>query len=756
MVRFTAAGAAGLVALCLSMPALAQPQVAGTSGDEEPFAEIVVTAQKRQQLARDVPIALTGIPGSLIAEQNIVDSERLQRFTPGLLVQQQTDSSASFVVRGIEAGNAGAVSEPSISFFLNDVDTSRSRGLSKELFDIDRVEVARGPQGTLFGRGAMVGAIAVYTARPRLADLGWSLEGQVGNYGLVQLTGMLNLPLAEDRLGLRLAVRYRDRDGYVKDLLGGPAFNDDNLVAARGSLRWQPAETITVDLIVDHQGDRDGAVMTKAINVASPGGDTSPFTTGAQNRGEPSQKRLQTGVTLLASLGLGGGFTLQSISGWREVSFEEFFDPDGTIFPFLEARNLADDQRILSQELRVTYDGGKRLRIVFGASYYRDQTKNLLEFIVNEQFLLAGFPRSTTPVTRIQVAPGVFLPVSRGVATSILTANLRESVSVYANIGFDITPRLVIDLGARYTRDDATVRQRNSVFTVDGVRPVALPNGFGNSLGQTFANKGTFELFQPRAALTFRLTDELNLFAGAARGKRAGFPQISFQPPQGGQPRPVFSEVGSETVDNIEIGLKGRPTRDWYLEATLFTLDYKDFQTLSLDFPPRNVNAGKARSRGLELSTTLRLGRAVRLFGNYTLLDTEYLDFRDNVGGQVVDLSGNRFRLAPTHTFTIGGDLRQPIADGWTLIANANYQWRSRYFFNNDNLPTERQPAYGTLDARIGAEGFAGRALIELYAENLTDTEYNRDVGNAGKFFGVPTAIRANPRFWGVRLVLRD
>lgn len=761
MLHHLARLAAGTALFALATAALAQDapsvEAAGTAADDLDLLEddIVVTAQKRTQLVRDVPIAITGVSGDLIETANVTEFERLTRFTPGLLVQQQTDSSASFVVRGIEAGNAGAVSEPSISFFLNEVDTSRSRGLAKELFDIERVEIARGPQGTLFGRGAMVGAISVFTRRPDLDEIGWQAEGQLGNHDLVQLTGVVNLPIVTDKLGVRVAARFRDRNGYVEDLEGGPAFNDDHMVAARGSLRWQVADPIRVDLIVDHQADDDGAVMTKAITLASPGGDTSPFSTGAQNRGEPAQKRRQTGVTLLVEGELTERWTFSSISGWRKVTFEEFFDPDGTTFRFLSARNLSDNQDILSQELRFSFDSGRGFRAVFGASYYRDETENELDFIINEQHLLAGFPRVTTPITRFPIGGGIFLPVTEGAFTNILTRNQRDSFSIYANISWDIGDRFVLDAGGRYTYDEATVRQANTVGTIDGVRAIALPNGFGNSLGQTFANSANFGFFQPRAALTFRLTDQFNIYGGIARGERAGFPQISFAAPVAGQARPIFSEVENEQVTNFEIGVKGRPIPGLNIEASLFTLDYTNFQTLSLDFPPRTVNAGKARSRGLELSASGRAADWLTLFGNYTLLDTEYLDFRESIGGTVIDLSGNRFRLAPTHSFTVGGDVRVPLANDWALFLNGDVQYRSSYFFNNDNLPSERQSAFATVDARIGVEAPGGRLRAELNSENLTDTAYLRDVGNAGKLFGVPTAIRANPRFWGVRLTAR-
>lgn len=312
----------------------------------------------------------------------------------------------------------GPFAEPSISFFLNDVDTSRSRGMLKELFDIERVEVAKGPQGTLYGRGSQIGAVAVVTRRPDLTRAGWSVEGQYGSYNLYSLTGMANIPIIEDELGLRVSARRREREGYMTNLAGGKKLNDDDLWAARASLRWAPSADLTFDLILDHQADNDAAAATKAINIASPGGDTDWFSDAGQNRYQPPQKRRQTGATLLADWDFAEGWNLKSISAWREVDFSEAWDVDGTTYQFLIGRNLADDQSILSQEFRLAYDNGGSFRAVGGASFYKDKTFNQSEFVINEQLLLAGFPRGTTPVTRFPV-PGtsLVLPVTTGNST---------------------------------------------------------------------------------------------------------------------------------------------------------------------------------------------------------------------------------------------------------------------------------------------------------------------------------------------------
>ncbi|MGH6998891.1 MAG: TonB-dependent receptor, partial [Phenylobacterium sp.] len=469
----------------------------------------------------------------------------------------------------------------------------------------------------------------------------------------------------------------------MTNLAGGKKLNDDDLWAARASLRWAPSEDLTFDLILDHQADNDAAAATKAINIASPGGDTGWFSDAGQNRYQPPQKRRQTGATLLADWDLADGWNLKSISAWREVDFAESWDVDGTTYEFLIGRNNADDQTILSQEIRLAYDQGGPFRAVGGVSYYKDKTFNQSEFVINEQLLLAGFPRRTTPVTMFPV-PGtsLVLPVTTGNSTLSNTRNNRQSWSAYINGGYDITDRLVLDAGVRFTHDEATVRNSSLVTTVDGVRPIALPNGLSNSLGQEFSNSADYDLVQPRIALTYRLTDQVNIYAGVSRGLKAGYPQTTFAAPVNGQPRPIYGEVKTEEVVNFEVGAKGTLMDRLYFEAAAFTYDYNDFQTRAVDLTVGVVNAGKASAWGVELNSGFKVTPELTLSGAYAYLHTQYDEFREVVGGQLIDRSGNVFRMAPEHTASLSADYRRPLVGNWDGFVNANYAWRSAYFLN--------------------------------------------------------------------------
>jgi outer membrane receptor protein involved in Fe transport len=704
-----------------------------------------------------VPLSIKAFSGDMLERYDLRSWEDVAALTPGLLIQAQNDSAPSYVIRGIEAPTSDAASEPGISIFVNGVDSSRTKGSLTELFDIDRVEIAKGPQSTLYGRGAAVGAFAIYTRRADTGQAEASIEGEYGNHDMYSLTGIANVPIVRDKLAIRAAVRRRERTGYVTNLVdpNGKKLNDDDMLAARLSLRWQPTETITIDAILGHQHDKDGDTEAKALLLASPGGNTDPFGDAAQNAMEVLFDRKVQSATFLAKVDL-GSWSIQSTTAWRRVDFRNGWDPDGTSYQFLFG--IEDqDERAFSQEIRVAYDEGGPFRTQFGASWFNDHVRDGLILGANEQYLVGGFPKSLTPVPAIPVGGGVFLPISARVDSSRPVDSKRQSLSAYANVSLDVTARFTLEAGVRQSWDDADIASSASVVARDGRTPIALPNGFfGNSFGQTYTAHGSFGYFTPRVAATYKLTPDMNLYGTVSKGLRGGYPQITFTNPTAKTVTVNRSEVKAETIWSYEAGVKGRVAqRRVGFDLSAFYYDYTNFQTLSLDPTQGTVNAGKASAYGVEANLDWRVTKQVSLFAGYNYLHAQYDQFAEKLGGVLTDLSGNQMRLAPRHTFSIGGDVTQPVSDALEVHLRGTYARRSGYFFNNDNLPTERQEAFGLLNMRLGIGAKDGAWDAEIFGSNLTDAKWIRDAGNSGKAFGVPTAIRADPRFYGVRLRLR-
>lgn len=742
-----------LTILCTA-PAWAQEQIQEpASGTSE---EIVVTAQLRQQAAEDVPLSIKAFSGDMLQRYDLRSWEDIGALTPGVLIQTQNDSAPSYVIRGIEAPTSDAASEPGISIFVNGVDSSRTKGSLTELFDIDRVEIAKGPQSTLYGRGAAVGAFAIYTKKADTRKASASIEGEYGNYDIYSLTGIANLPIITDRLAVRVAVRRRERTGYVNNIVTGQKINDDDLFAARVSARWQPTDNLTFDAVLNHQRDKDGDTEAKALLLASPGGDADPFGDAAQNPMEVLFDRKVQSATFLGKWDL-GDWTIQSTTAWRRVDFRNGWDPDGTSYQFLFGIEN-QKERAFSQEVRFAYDHGGPFRTQFGASWFNDNVRDGLILGANEQYLVGGFPKNLNPVPAIPLGGGVTLPLSSHVDSSRPVDSTRKSFSLYGNVSLDLTRRLTLEAGLRQSWDDANIASQATVVARDGRTPVALPNGFfGNSFGQWYTADGNFSYLTPRVALTYGVTPSINVYGSVSKGTRGGYPQIVFTNPTATTVTVTRSDVKAETIWSYEGGVKGRVlNRALGFDLSAFYYDYTNFQTLSLDPTQGTINAGKASAFGIEANLDWKVLPVLSLFAGYNFLDAHYDKFAEKLGGVVTDLSGNQMRLAPRHTFSLGGDFTQKVGSGLEAHLRGTYTHRSSYFFNNDNLPTERQKAFGLLNLRAGIGAEDGLWEAEIFGTNLTDAQWIRDAGNSGKSFGVPTAIRSDPRFYGVRLTFRQ
>jgi len=498
--------AAGLSAmLAAATPAFAQ-EPAPTAAADATVEEIVVTAQKREQQALDVPMALTAYSGERLQALGVQDMADLAKFTPGLVVQDQSPNNPGYVVRGITSDATDAYSEPRVSVFQDGVSISKAQGSYVELFDLERVEVAKGPQSTLYGRGALIGAINIIQTKAKIGDTSGSLSLEAGDYGYLQGEGVFNAALS-DVLSLRVGARVRQRDGYVENPLGGDDFQSTDTWAGRVSLGFEPTDAVRADLIFNYQQDTPTGTAFKSLTYLP----TDPATgaaLGGTGVGAPAAlaapadfqggkdlgvDRTVWGVTGLFSAELNDAFTLNSITAWREFDSEEVFDADGISLPVLTGLNSATNEQF-SQEFRVNYDNGGRLKAFAGASYFRETSENVIPIQIDERAALAlvtgqlnasaagsGLPANNpaaqayfgnTAFTGALVRGLVAASTGNGIVLSpaqaqAIAANLRpnhveettaasqiESYDLFGDVTFDVTDRFELSAGVRYTADE--------------------------------------------------------------------------------------------------------------------------------------------------------------------------------------------------------------------------------------------------------------------------------------------------------------
>ncbi|XBQ16534.1 MAG: TonB-dependent receptor [Oceanicaulis sp.] len=763
---------------------------------------IVVTAQKREQSLAEVPIAVTAYGEDRLNTLGIEQFDELSDFVPGLEVQEQSPNNPGFVIRGITSDDGAATGEARVAVFQDGVSISRARGAYVELFDIERVEVVKGPQATLFGRGALIGAINVIQNKADLDAYTASAEVTIGDYERFEARGHVNMPVT-DTFALRLAGAHKQRDGYVENLLGGEAMNGVELSAVRASARWEPTSTFTLDVIANYQTDTpEGGTSFRSntlpplpgVPVGEPWDPAALSTFGGFEGGAPlGIDRQVYGVTALADYVINDAWSLSSISGWRAFESLEVFDPDGSGAELLVVAEDATGRQ-WSQEVRFDYDAGGPVTGFLGASYLYESGQQRIPLAVNPRVVQAVFAPQiaaavSQPVSAIEAGLGLFsvpnaagfdnpfdptpifvpgvLPgfINPALAQFITlpefyleeTANFGDTTAfdIFGDVTWAATDRLDLTAGLRWTREEkeASVYSGSTApgspvtgFTPGGM--LFLPPTPGGQ--RVYSGERSFDDVTWRLAAHYEVSDVLNVWASYARGRRPDVISFDSASPD------LFTVAPAELVDNYEIG--GFWTWDAAtLQASVFYSEYQNFQTNRFD--PNLVtfvtdNAGRATQYGFEGQFDAQLNEIVSVFATYAYNSAEFDDTDES--GNVQQLAGNSFRLSPDHAASLGllAEFELPVG---RLSLIPTWSWQSDVFFDNDNdlndaVQDETQGDYGIVDFKIRYDAPQDRFYAVAFVENLLDEKYIIDAGNTGDSFGLPTFIAGSPRMAGLRV----
>ena len=731
--------------------------------------EITVTAQKRSQSAFDVPITLSALSGADLEALGIEEFDRLSDFVPGLVVQEQSVNNPGFVIRGITSDSGSAQIAPRVSVYQDGVDISRSRGSIVELFDLERVEVLKGPQATLFGSGASIGAISVVSARPT-DEFEGSITGGLGNYDHYRLAGHVSGPLVEGVLRGRLAFVAKQRDGFISNNDGAPNsrnprdgsaedLNGTDSRAVRGSLNWTPSEALEVDLIVNYQKDEPPGTAFKSGTLAPLGGSVDPndfaelgpfgADSSAFLGGDLGIDREVWGITLDAGYELDDRFSLTSISAYRTFESLEVFDADGTAAWWLE---FAEDARgeQYSQEFRVDYDAGGAVTGFLGASFFHEEGQQRVPFSADEGQFAAC---STGACFAADGSVNSVLPVPVPYTQEFGNTGDFDTWSLYGDATWAATDTISITAGLRYLAEERQV----GAFAIGppsvisgGLAPL-LP--FGNTDGVIVeSDVEDFDDFLPRLLVSWAPAQTLNVYASVGKGRRS--PVLNT----------TLDAIGNLTVNVLdkeeiwswETGFKSRFMDGRVsLDGAFFYQEYADFQTSVINPDtglPEGVTAGSATNVGIESALSVLLTDTVTLSLTGGWLDAQFDDEDDDGNRQV--FAGNRFRLQPEWSWSAALDGRQPLMAGIDLVGTASWTYRSSVFFDDDNAPIAgrdiKENAVQLVSVRAGIAAEDDRWQLIARADNLFDDDYIIDAGNTGGVFGTPTFIAGPPRFWSI------
>jgi len=703
----------------LSALAVAVPQVAFSQSSA--LEEVIVTAERRAQDAQDVPIALTIIGGSEISPSGISSISDVALKTPNLTFTQFNIGEPQLFLRGLGTTIDSAGADPTVSVFIDDVYVGRSAGATSDLYDLERIEVLRGPQGTLYGRNVTGGAISIVTKRPS-NEFEAKLGVTVGNYGLTVLRGLVDGPIGDNLAG-NLSFSKRDRDGYAYSNRSGQELDDADNFSLRGKLLWDISDNTELLLGFDYSTDDNNGQCRNLTKLDNPAGDHNSGGVfvpvlkqiKADTNSEDPRTCAMTieqyaerdvfGLSARLQMEFTNGLSLTSITAYRELEYSWLQELGGLDSPpnLLSVEdNEGDDADQISQEFRLTKDGD-RLFWVAGAYYFKE---NVDRFANVPIFFGPGSP----------VAPGALLD------RSWLQSATNTSMALFGQVVWSMTDALALTLGGRHTWDEKE-----------------MDNAYYSSPGNEVYNfKGleeSWDEFTPRVTVDWQVTDDHMLFATWSKGYKSGV-FIS----QNTTAALAETPLEPEEATNMEIGAKTR----WFDNRLQFNLVYFDLENENQqlfrleNFTLVSENFG-TESSGIELDFIAALGKNLTLSGMYASLDAEI------VGGQ---FAGNVAPRSPDYKYSVALNYNAALGNGAILDFDASVSYSDNWYMEATNQGVSYMDDYSIVDASVRYTSSGGNWEVTLWGKNLSDELVTSH--SIVSSFGGSVELFAPPRTYGV------
>ncbi|WP_288990816.1 TonB-dependent receptor [uncultured Sphingopyxis sp.] len=715
------------LAMLLAASALAGPTAAfaqdAPAESQGGLDDIIVTAQKRAEGLSDVPISISAVSGKQVESYGQTNLEQISSSVPNLKITQ-TAIANRIAIRGIASGDNKGF-EQSVAMFVDGVYYGRDQLSRLPLVDMERVEVLRGPQPTLFGKNAIAGAVNITTRSP--TD---EFEGTVSglyefNHKELQLTGVLSGPLS-DGVEARVVGYHRSMDGYFynQKLKRNEPNVDEYYV--RGKVEFDKGGPLAAELKLEYA---DFAMKGQPRDVFGAVGNYNavfqgPFFVSTvpdyvrEDNGYESRNKV-FGATLNADLEI-GEHTLTSVTSLLDYKTREIVDVDFSGISFLDGTNLREDYRQFSQELRLTSPGGEAFNYI-GGVYYQHAKLDVQDFtLFNPTFLGLGAPFNALGDTR----------------NDRDYSQTSDLISAFAQGELSLTDQLRVTAGARFNHEKKSGRR--SLAIVQGplsTAPAAVVAAVFRALNieaHSIAGKLSEDSFNPMVNVQFDATDDLMLYASYARGTKAGGFDIRSNslPTSTTVAKPGAFEFQDESADNFEAGLKYKG-RDVAFNLSFYRTKYKDLQVNifdgTLNFNVRNAAA--ARTQGIEADFRAALAEGLTISGAIAYLDFKFTNFTDGQcyylqtpgPGGFCDYSGKRNALSPKWSGNLNVDYWTPVGSDLKLSFNVNADFSSSYIAAANLDPRTYQGSYAKLGARVALGQIDNRWEVALIGRNLTD-----------------------------------
>lgn len=689
---------------------------------------VTVTAQRVEESLQDVPIAVSAIESDALEQSGIDSVDDLSMRVPGLTIGRFNPAQPQIYIRGIGSTDQSASGDASVGIFVDGVYISRHGAMDLDFFDLERVEVLRGPQGTLYGKNVVGGAINYVTREPS-NELGARAEVQFGNYGRQDFRGLLEGPVS-DNVNAKLTINRKKRDGYSINATTGNDLSDNDSIGLRSQLHILMDNDLDILLSADYRRARLAGTNRECVGEQfiffpwfAPG---SPFAASPCSSDPFVNEKTVDGFTNQDVWGLSATATwlldwaeLTSITSFRRAEVDLKDDFSGSDAP-LVVRNVVDDSDQWTQEFRL--NGGDDSQLQWLVGYY---------------FLYADIDRLENNDFSGNDAP-LGLPPSLSFNPFYFQRNETTNHAVFGQLTRSLMDGLTLKIGARYTWEEKRANIRTEGFDPTGsflVEPYDV------------SPSDTWSSFTPMVSLDYRF----NINAMAYLSYSEGFKSGGFD----GTARDAASAkrgFDEEQASQVEVGLKSQLFDNRVrLNMAAFHIDYTDLQVFQLVDGASLVvsNAADATSQGLEAEFWAVLNDQWRIQGSYAYLDATYDRFI-NADGQ--NFSGNRLTRAPKHSYNIGVNFDTTVGDDMFLSGLVEYSYRSRIFYDPDNFTLVGDSPLGLLNARITL-GVGDHWEFSVWGDNLTDEVYRTNVIDGRGPFNLSqtgSAVIGPPRMWGL------
>jgi iron complex outermembrane receptor protein len=755
----------------------------------EQLEEVVVTAQRRAESVQDIPVAVSAVTGELLDHWGVISLNEIWAQVPNMQISQPYgEVQPIFSIRGVNMSDYNSNQSSPIGVYVDEayVGAIFTHGLN--FYDVDRIEVLRGPQGTLYGKNTTGGAINIITRTPDLdGDLSGSIRAGFGNNNLRNVSGAIEGALVPGVFAARFAFDYREDDGHYRNALGGDDVAQTDFKGGRLTLNWLPADSFSTILKISsssstprsHPPRNEGRIPVPGVGAIDITGYQRPaeldFHAGEFNK--VGNTDIQMDLITLRMTWESADFSIVSVTSWYDADYFQAVDTDGSPNTLLQI-DWESSTDAVGQDLRFVSDFSGAFDFIAGLYFGREDLAmtNLLTLYESPTVLL-GSPLGDLLAEFGQVDQRL--------------NHFKESYAFYSQFRFELSDRLGMDFGLRYTRDENRLDYINLSRLDFGGNPLGSwvpgnitgtlvdnpflppefdPGGIGfyidgpYTLDSAPRLKRTEKEWTGKLSLDYAISRHLLGYASYSRGYRSG----SFNGGLYYVPRPLSGAYAApEFLDAWELGLKSElATGKVRINAATFYYDYTDQQFVNVVGVSTFLeNAGGSEIFGLEVELWAHLTDRLSLQTSLGWLDTEYTKLKlantlTTDPDDQIDLAGNELISAPELNFSLAADYAVPVSDWGLFIAhlNVNYQddqWFSAY---NDKIGYDqiRQDAYWLANGRLSLQFCADdRCLLSAWIKNIFDEEYDSYAINVQAGFGYDYYLSGMPRTYGLEFEYR-